>query len=300
MVPLDGFLRMDPIVALGTLAAARAFVAPLWVAGLVLLLCLFMGRFFCAYICPMGTTIDCTDHLLQNRRNALEKRCRPSKRASVVPTRPPSKRIKYYVLFFILGAGMMGISFVFFASPLSLINRFYGLIIYPILSFLADLVLMVLRPAADKLDLTAMAYAAVRVPRYDLQWVSIVILLSIFACGARSPRFWCRYLCPSGALFAIFAYRPLLRRHVTQDCTHCGLCIRNCPMGAIGDGSANAAAEDPHLTKHSECIACLACVRVCPVHAVSFARGPTPAPHETAGLERPPEKITETRIGRIP
>ena len=147
MVPLDGFLRMDPIVALGTLAAARAFVAPLWVAGLVLLLCLFMGRFFCAYICPMGTTIDCTDHLLQNRRNALEKRCRPSKRASVVPTRLPSKRIKYYVLFFILGAGMMGISFVFFASPLSLINRFYGLIIYPILSFLADLVLMVLRPA---------------------------------------------------------------------------------------------------------------------------------------------------------
>ena len=295
MVPVDGFLRMDPVVFVGTLVAARIFVPLLWVAGLILFLCIFMGRFFCAYICPMGTTIDCTDHLLRNRRNSRNKRYSQIKRGNTIPTRLPSKRIKHYVLFFILGAGVMGVSFVFLVSPLSLITRFYVLIIYPILSFLADLGLVVLRPAADKLELTSIAYAAVKVPRYNLQWVTILMLFSIFACGVWFPRFWCRYLCPSGALFAIFAFRPFLRRQVSQDCTHCGLCIRNCPMGAIGNGVENDGIDNPHLTKHDECIVCLACVRVCPAQAVSFAFGRIPASKKPAGHESPPEKISVER-----
>jgi MauM/NapG family ferredoxin protein len=295
MVPVDGFLRMDPIVFVGTLAAAREFVPVLWIAGLVLVLSLFMGRFFCAYICPMGTTIDCTDHFLRNRRNSRRERSTRSKLGNQSPTPPPLKPVKYYVLFFILGAGVLGVSFVFLASPLSLITRFYGLIIYPILSFLADLGLDVLRPAADKLNLTSIAYAAVKVPRYNLQWVTIIILFAIFACGVWSPRFWCRHLCPSGALFAIFSFRPLMRRHVSQDCTHCGLCISKCPMGAIGNGVENNGTENPYLTMHGECIACLACVRVCPPQAVSFASGRKPAPNEPAHQARPPEKISVER-----
>ena len=58
MVPVDGFLRMDPVVFVGTLVAARIFVPLLWVAGLILFLCIFMGRFFCAYICPMAFLWD--------------------------------------------------------------------------------------------------------------------------------------------------------------------------------------------------------------------------------------------------
>jgi MauM/NapG family ferredoxin protein len=66
-------------------------------------------------------------------------------------------------------------------------------------------------------------------------------------------------------------------------------------MGAIGDGIENKGTEDPFLTKHGECITCLTCVRVCPTQAVSFTWEPIPASNESAGHERPPEKISVER-----
>ncbi len=267
--PPDAFLRMDPIVLLGTLVADRRLAPLMWVAGLILLLSIAVGRFFCAYLCPMGTSIDITDHLLRTRRKRLRRHSTQGQSAKPNPDRLPARRFKYYLLCFILGAGVLGVSLVFIASPLSLVTRFYGLIIYPVIAYLADLGLAVARPAADRMDLTAMAYAVVKVPRYDLQWVTLGILLAIVAGGLRVPRFWCRCLCPSGALLALLAFRPILRRQVSPDCTQCGLCVKACPMGAIG-GDSNA---DACLTNHNECIACLACVRKCPTRAISFADG---------------------------
>ena len=257
--PADGFIRLDPLVFLGTALADRQFAPLLWVAAAVLLLALVLGRFFCAYLCPLGTTLDITDRLLCAQRKA-----RLKKRAG-----PPLRSYQNHVLLYILGAAVLGISLVFFASPLSLITRFYGLIIYPLGAFLADMGLTALRPAADRLDLTTLAYAVVKAPRYDLQWLTLLLLLGIFAGGLWSPRFWCRYLCPSGALLALFAIKPLVRRRVSGDCTKCGLCVEKCPMGAIGGPGADGS-EHPDLTRHKECIACLSCVRICPVQAVSF------------------------------
>ena len=45
----------------------------------------------------------------------------------------------------------------------------------------------------------------------------------------------------------------------TQACTHCGLCVRQCPMQAIG--------EDCAAIDREKCIACFRCVKNCPVQA---------------------------------
>ncbi len=279
--PADGFLRMDPLACLGTLVADRHFPPLMWIGGIILLLSMALGRFFCAYLCPMGTSIDIGDHLLRRHR-----------RSRIQPASRPSRHLKYHLLTFILGAGGLGVSFVFFASPMSLITRFYGLIIYPIFAVLADMGLAILRPVADRLDMATMAYAVVKVPRYDLQWVTLIILLLIFAGGLLAPRFWCRYLCPSGALLALFARWPITHRQVSSDCTQCGLCLKTCPMGAIGGDKNGGGATDACLTDHAECIVCLACVRACPSRAVSFAFGNGLAKHRSAGL---PEKISAGR-----
>ena len=44
----------------------------------------------------------------------------------------------------------------------------------------------------------------------------------------------------------------------TQACTHCGLCVRQCPMQAIG--------EDCAAIDREKCIACGKCERVCPMN----------------------------------
>ena len=79
------------------------------------------------------------------------------------------------------------------------------------------------------------------------------------------PRFWCRYLCPSGALLGLFSRFAFWKRHVSTNCTSCGRCSAQCPMGILK--------ENPALSQRSECLTCQACVSVCPRKAVHFGRG---------------------------
>ncbi|MGE0082829.1 MAG: 4Fe-4S binding protein [Desulfococcaceae bacterium] len=249
-LPVDMFLRMDPLVFAGTCLSSRTFVTSLWTALLILALTPIIGRFFCSTLCPMGTTIDMADRLLLRKAPAGLHSIR-------------HRKIKYLFLTLILASAFMGVSFVFLGSPLSLITRFYGMIIYPILCLLADMGLRSVRPIANSLDMTALAYAQTGSPRFALQWVTVFIFAGIFACAFVSPRFWCRNLCPAGAIFALFSFRPLIRRQVSEDCIDCGKCRKKCPMDAI--------AENPLITMHKECIVCQECVRICPVQAVSFS-----------------------------
>ncbi len=251
-LPVNAFGRLDPLALLGSGLAARAFLDRLWVAVLLLALTFVMGRFFCSHVCPMGTTIDVADRLIRRgkSRGADE---------------PPGslKRLKYYVLAFTLGAAALGVSLVFLASPISLITRFYGLVVYPFLMLAGDGLLALLRPIGEELDIRFLLFAELPTPRFATQLFIASFFLAVFGLARVSPRFFCRYVCPSGAIFALFSFRPLIRRRVTDECTDCGICQKRCPQGAIPD--------DPFATDTSECIACQTCVRVCPTNAVSFA-----------------------------
>jgi ferredoxin len=91
-----------------------------------------------------------------------------------------------------------------------------------------------------------------------LALLSILILV----CGFVHRRFWCRNLCPLGALMGLFSAGRRYRRVVDDNCTSCGLCRKRCRMDAIG--------EDFTSTDHVECISCMDCKAVCPVDAVHF------------------------------
>ncbi|MBL8025389.1 MAG: 4Fe-4S binding protein, partial [Fibrobacteres bacterium] len=60
---IDSFLRLDPLVALVAVLASHTVAFSLVGALVILLLTIFLGRFFCGYICPLGTLIDFTNHL---------------------------------------------------------------------------------------------------------------------------------------------------------------------------------------------------------------------------------------------
>lgn len=78
-------------------------------------------------------------------------------------------------------------------------------------------------------------------------------------------RFWCRYLCPLGAFFALLQrVSPLKIRRNPDVCINCGKCDRACPTGLSPSRHVGLAAGD--------CIACGMCVDACPRQgALDFA-----------------------------
>jgi MauM/NapG family ferredoxin protein len=251
-LPLDFFLRLDPFLVGGTALAGRTLTWAFLPALVVLVSALFLGRMFCGYVCPMGTTLDGMDRMVGR-----------SKRR----TGPPGESlrpIKYYVLWFMLGAAVLGVSFVLLASPLSLITRFYGLVVYPVIELILDFGVDLVRPVAGKANWTSLMFLQLHPPKFRTALFVFSLFAGIFAMGRLAPRFWCRYLCPAGALLALFSFRPLIRRAVSDEkCTQCGKCVRACPMDAIP-------LDEPILTRHAECVTCQTCQRVCPEDAIRF------------------------------
>ncbi len=257
-IPADAFLRMDPLVLVGTVITVKSWVPGLFPALIILALTMLAGRFFCGYLCPLGTTLDLTDSLFASKNPQQTVFPRTGSHAL--------RRVKYLLLIFIAAAALFGVTAVFFASPLSLITRFYALLVHPLAALTGDGLLHLLRPVALNMDWTRAAYAEILLPRYSTQWFILFFFLGVFLLARHAPRFWCRYLCPSGALFALFGLRPVVRRAVNESCTQCGACRQSCPMDAIP--------SNPRETLHEECVACQTCVHVCPVQAVSFAFAP--------------------------
>ncbi|HVN72024.1 MAG TPA: 4Fe-4S binding protein [Desulfomonilia bacterium] len=257
-VPVDVYLMMDPLAGIATIISSREFVWTLMPGMVTIVLTVFFGRFFCSLVCPLGTSIDVSDKLAGGPRVSARKNISPLRHLKI---------IKYLVLCFILGAALLKVSLAVYGAPIPIITRFAGLFIYPVYTLAADAGLAVIRPLADRIGLTSLAYANLPNPSFALEWFIIGLPACIFALALWTPRFWCRYLCPAGAVFALASLRPLvLRRRVSDRCTSCGLCRKKCPMDAI--------AEDPHGTDFSECILCRRCTDVCPEDAVRFAPGP--------------------------
>jgi polyferredoxin len=88
--------------------------------------------------------------------------------------------------------------------------------------------------------------------RLTLQVLAILFLLSLFI-----RNFWCRYLCPYGALLGLGSLvSPLRIKRNPSLCMECGKCDDVCPA-AIGVSHART-------VRHPECVGCGECVEVCP------------------------------------
>jgi polyferredoxin len=85
--------------------------------------------------------------------------------------------------------------------------------------------------------------------------LSLGVILTFVSLSLLVERFWCRYLCPLGALLAPLNYiSPFRPRLNAERCVSCGRCDEICPSGInpVTDG-----------TEHPECVRCYACVDKC-------------------------------------
>jgi polyferredoxin len=93
--------------------------------------------------------------------------------------------------------------------------------------------------------------------------IALLILLSVLV-----QNFWCRYLCPYGALMGLASLlSPLKIRRDADACIDCAKCARACP--------AELPVDRLLQIRSAECTACMACIAACPAQdALQFALPP--------------------------
>ncbi len=260
--PPDFYLRIDPAIAVNASIVTRTIPRRLIAGILLLLVPLMFGRVFCGWVCPMGIAIDMVDWIAGRYRR---------KTNGVNPGFRDYKKwrwFKYGLLFFFVGSSLAGISTYFYASPISLLNRFFVSVIYPFILTATSVLFEIVRPLAKILGFEHLYYLTVKERVFNTNFFVFLLVGSIFSLSLLSRRFWCRYACPSGAILGLLSGRPLVRRTVSKrKCTECGACQKQCPMGAIEN--------DPTRTRHEECLSCLKCSSICPVNAVTFSFKPS-------------------------
>jgi ferredoxin len=219
---VEAFLPISALVSLKTWVSLGIFdtVHP---AGLVIFIAIMGTAFifqrpFCSWLCPVGLFAE---GFWKAGKRIFGENPRMPKAADYA-----LMLIKYLILFFFLWAILIKMpgeaTFAFANAP------YNKVVDVKMLDFWIE-------PSSAVIKAT----------------VVLVVLSIIF------KNFWCRYLCPYGALLGILGrFAPARIKRHEDECINCSLCTKNCP-GLID-------VENCDKVTSVECIKCLTCIEKCP------------------------------------
>jgi polyferredoxin len=219
---VEGFLPISSLISLKywleTGIINNIHPSGLFIFLAILALSLFLKKAFCSWLCPIGTL---SESLWRLGQKLFSRNFRLVKWLDY-----PLRSLKYLLLlFFVYAIARMDVASLkmFIESPY---NKVADVKMY---LFFAD------------------------ISSFAMWTIMVLIVLSVFI-----QNFWCRYLCPYGALLGFTSlFSPLKITRQQSTCIDCALCTKVCPSG-ISVHTARRVWSD-------ECTSCLECVAVCPV-----------------------------------
>ena len=292
--PVNWFLELDPLAALGTALTTNTLFAGLLWALVTVALTVFLGRVFCGWICPFGALHQLVGWLGRRGRKYSERVALNQYRRGQV--------IKYYLLIAMLGAAAGN----FVARAIRLPHESFSAQSAIILAIIAALVWLV-RPAIAKGRSALGIVVAFMVTWFCLgllfrpvtaslqtglldpiplmhRSINLTVLGALGGAGPRVygaaagigglflaavllnlwiPRFYCRFICPLGALFgALVRWTPWRIGKRAGECSGCELCEDNC----------EGACDPFQAIRLSECLMCLNCLRACRQAQMTYGR----------------------------
>jgi len=257
----------DPLILLVTWLTAHSYVSLGLLALATVGLTIVMGRVFCGWICPLGTI-----HAIAGR---VARRFWPDRKRR--DHWSPWQLTKYYLLAGFLAMAVLGGHWICVLDPLVLLYRTTATALFPWAQWALEGGSTAIYRADPHVGswrvtkLTEPVYSTIRDNCFVVQkqaflgsGLILVLFIVMVAANRWRPRFWCRYLCPLGALLGVFSWRPMLRRAVDRSkCNQCDLCGMAC------HGAAAAAPGD--RWKPAECFGCLNCTESCRRESLGFA-----------------------------
>ncbi len=250
------FFHFDPLLALVTMLSSRLIFASFAFALITVAMTIVLGRVFCGWICPLGAV-----HQFASFSFKKIKFLRPPKEET--------SRLswKYFILIIVLAGSLFGLDLAGYLDPLSFLTRSFAVSVFPGLAH----ALSSLNGIIYALGLTSVGRA---VSQFLENWTLNAIFVQGFAIGllflgalalnARKERFWCRYLCPTGALLGLLARWNIFKLRIdAEKCIECGLCTQQC------ETQARPYPEEDW--KSAECVYCETCAAVCPTGAIRFS-----------------------------
>ncbi len=262
--PVNIFLELDPLTAISTVLTTHTLYRGLIFAVLVIVVTLFLGRFFCGWVCPMGTI----NHMLAAIKSARMK----GRRRMEQNAWRPYQRWKYGILAAMLGAALFGSVQIGLLDPIALLTRSLALVILPGYNTLThDIYSWSLhaRPGYFDILLTPVAWVTdallirAKTVVFDQTFLILLLFAGILVANRFITRFWCRGLCPLGALLGVMSKVSILGLEKRASlCTDCNLCALHC------QGGDN---PKPGDTWHqTECHLCMNCVASCRDAGIAF------------------------------
>ncbi len=269
--PVSAFLEADPLAAVSTAISTHTLYRAMWWSLVILVPTFVLGRFFCGWICPLGTL----HHFFSSLRSEKKRG-----KALIESNRYKKwQASKYYVLVALLVSAAFGSVLSGLLDPIPLLVRSLALAVLPGLNYAAGAVLdawyqVPSRPVRLGADVAQFVLqhtvAGFRQPHFRQAFFLGTIFVGLLALNLRVTRFWCRAVCPLGALLGVASRWSLV--HLRKDpsrCDTCNKCLLHCQGG-----------DDPipgPKWRKAECHLCLNCVADCPTGAVAFSVGRVPS-----------------------
>ena len=219
---------VDAFLPIGGLMAFKYFlftgiIEPVHPSGFILFVAilgvsLVMKKGFCGWICPVGTL---SQYIWMAGERILGKNFKIGKTTDII-----LRSLKYILLsLFIL---LIGVAMATNMMLLFFITDYYKIVDVRMMKFFTD-----------------------------MSTLTLWILVALVVLSLLYKNFWCRYLCPYGALLGLLSrLSPFKIRRNEERCIHCHACTSHCPT--LIDVEKN------DVIKSEECFGCMTCVSRCP------------------------------------
>lgn len=221
-----------PLGALQNAVAGSAVRAPFYIIGVLMLFGLTMGRVICGWLCPFGMIQE----LLHKIPAPKLKKGKATRALSGLKYVLLALFVVLVPIYYAYAKGLPLPAFCKYICPAGTLEGAVGLLSHPANSGLFDML-------------------------GGLFTWKLALMIAILIGCAFVYRAFCRFLCPLGAIYGLFAKIALLGVKVDEEkCIGCDLCVKKCPM-------------DVRCVGDRECIHCGACAGVCPTNAIAW-KGP--------------------------